>query len=177
MKNIPNKSKSYILPLFSKYVELDFLDEIYNTYCYNEEYEDECFIIVYTKSDDKEFKNYIDELKNNKYILNITNYEEYIVVIFNIPQELKKDYNNFLEGKFSKINKHHKMHILKFLVDVYGKSDIKVIREIEGVLYKKETLRKRLEEELEMSITADLELSSIPDTNRETFYLEYVKNL
>lgn len=163
-----NKSKSYILPLFSEYVELGFIRDVYNTYLFLEGKENKYFVIQYKKLDTEEFKNYLEVLQQNEIVEEIVE-NDYINVILKIPDKLEEDYQYFVSGDFSKITK--KDYIIKFLQKNYGSSQFPIIERIKQVLYKDRVLKEELEYSLDISLPEECELSSIPNKQSETLKL------
>jgi len=163
-----NKSKSYMLPLFSEYIKLDFIKAIYNTYLFLEGKENKCFVIQYKKLNTEEFNDYINSLLQNEYIEDIRE-DDYINVIIKVPETLEQDYNNFISGDFSKITK--KESIVNFLMNNYGSAQFKTIERIKQVLYKSKALKDELEYSLDIILPEECELSSIPNRQSETLKL------
>lgn len=163
-----NKSKSYMLPLFSHYLGLDFIKHIYNTYLFLEGKDDKYFIIQYNKVDDEDFHSYLNEIKKNKNIEDIVE-NDYLNVIVKIPEELEEDYNYFVSGNFSKIKQ--KKQIVEFLRKNYGSRQFKSIERIKQVLNKDKSLKEELEYTLDITLPPDCELSSIPNKQSETLKL------
>ena len=89
--------------------------------------------------------------------------KEYVIFRFNIPIDYLEDVKLFKKGKYSQMSKQLKRNIIKF-----HRLDSK--SRLYQVLYKREELRKLLEEELNAKITESMELDSIPDPINE--YLE-----
>lgn len=163
-----NKSKSYILPLFSEYIELGFIRDVYNTYLFLEGKENKYFVIQYKKLDTEEFKNYLEVLNQNELVEEIVE-NDYINVILRIPDSLREEYDYFVSGNFSKIAK--KKHIIQFLQKNYGSSQFPIIERIKQVLYKDRALKEELEYSLDITLPEECELSSIPSKQSETLKL------
>jgi hypothetical protein len=164
-----NKSKSYILPLYSKYIEIKYINLVYNTYLFLEGKEENYLIIQYIKENTKEFIDYINNLKLNDLVYKIIEKEDYINVVLNIPEEIKNDYSNFVEGNYSKIK--NKSIIVNFLMKNYGSRHFNAINRIKQVLNKDKSLKYELEYNLDTVLPEEIELSSIPCKQTETIKL------
>lgn len=164
-----NKSKSYVLPLYSKYINIRYIDLIRNTYLFLEGKYDEGLIIEYINKDNEDFKSYLEEISTNEFVNEIIYKEDFIFVVLKLPVELNSDYYNFINGSYSKIKE--KKTIVKFLSENYGAVQFKAINRINQVLNRDKALRAELEYNLDMVLPEDCELSSIPDKISETLIL------
>jgi hypothetical protein len=161
-----NKSKSYLLPLYDGYIKIKYVGSIVNTYLFLEGKENKCLIIQYSKRDTEEFNNYINQLKEEKLVVDIQDKEDYIYIILHVPEELEKDFDNFIYGNFSKISNKNK--IVNFLMENYGARSFQAINRIKQVLHKDRALKEELEYSLDISIPEGSELSSVPNKQMET---------
>lgn len=168
-----NKSYSYIFPLVADFIPIDesFIKCIDNTYCYLED--DELFTIVFNNVNIDDFNDYIDELKDSYLFRGVEVSKHKTAIILEFPDEIKEVCDMFLQGKYSKIPGEYKKDILDFLYKRHSKDKIKIIEE---TLYKHNSLKERLEKSLQVPLSEDMEYSSPPSTNTETFDLEYFKN-
>lgn len=163
---IINKSKSYVLPLLDEFVQIKYVEYVYNTYLFLEGEENKYIVIQY--EDNEYTKVYCEELDKD-YIKDIIFRDDYVYVIFKVPEEIIPDYNMFLEGRFSEIINKEK--ILNFLMKNYGSRYYNAINRIKQVLYRDKALRAELEFNLDITLPEDVELSSIPDKQTETIRL------
>jgi hypothetical protein len=166
-----NRSKAYILPLLNHYVDLQFVKNILNTYLFIEDDLNDYIIIEYNDIEEEDFQNYLIELSVNDYFKNIIKKDNKVYCIFDVNDNVRSDYDKFVNGKFSKISKNNKNKIISFSLKHYGVSNIQTINKIKKILNKDEELRRELEEELDVNIPENSELSSIPDMNNETLKL------
>ena len=86
----------------------------------------------------------------------------HVLFVFNVPESAIKSYEHFINGRYSQIDDIWKLKILefhKFDIDGYtGK-----------VLFQTESLRRELEQKLDIELSSDSELHSIVDMNTEVF--------
>jgi len=82
--------------------------------------------------------------------------------VFDVPTDYIKDYELFIEGKYSKFSPNYKSRILEF----HGFS---IHGQMAQILFQDENRRLRLQEELDAKIEPGSELLSIIDIKEETF--------
>jgi hypothetical protein len=170
-----NKSKSYLVPLLDTEVNVEYPNLLINSY-----------ISDYTISLLYEYSSHTSLTSNGRigfpiyedYLVNHLNFLDKLDVNLNqlscvlytflFPSKFYQEYDKFCEGRFSEFSEESKNIILKFLIKHYPKQG-NVVMNIRQVLYKDETLRKRLSEEFNTPIPIDLELSSIPNLNKEKY--------
>lgn len=163
---VSNKSKTYILPFINELLPIKFLNNLINTYIfYDGDYK---FCMKYKFSGKLEFMNYEKEIENNPlYHSTVDINKSEVVYILNIPIELIDTVDLFIQGKYSYIN--NKEIINKFYIEKYH---LPVNNKIWEILYRAESLRRKLEEELNVTICPEMDLSSPPDINNETFKIK-----
>lgn len=167
-----NKSKSYILPLFSGYIDIRFIDFIINTYIFTAEDSSlKCLHILYDikLKENPYYEEYVDELSTNLCLKDMKVTSKGVLLSLLIPAEHYDDYNYFLVGKYSNYQDNSKKKVLYFLHSTYPEF-YDTIKKVEAILYKKIELRKSLEDRLGISLPKDSELSSVIDVEEETFY-------
>lgn len=165
-----NKSKTYILPLFSTIINLKFIQNILNTYTHVENlYDDEkIFIISYKFINSPEFIQYENEIKNSKYYLTTIDDENNVNYVFKIPDSILYEYNKFLQGLYSEFREEKKRTILIFFIKLYSKIT-PIYEEVFGVLYKTIERKNKIEKTLNIKLNAGNELSAKPDKEKETY--------
>jgi hypothetical protein len=158
-------------------INIRYIDKLLNTYVFLEDYDRELIILSYNIDikHNFDYDDFINDIKASElYIENILIKDKSINFVFKIPDKYIDDYNLFTTGKYSKINKGTKMLILNTLTDKYGLTHgSKTLHKVRDVLYCGEDLRKELEAEFNMVIPKDWELSSIINTEDETFKMVY----
>jgi len=86
--------------------------------------------------------------------------DDYKMYVYNLPEGYKKNYHLFISGKFSQMDDEYKRHILNFHKDS-GVTDESIIH-VKRVLYKDEKLYEQWEKQLDVVISREQEISSIP---------------
>ena len=169
-----NKSITYFLPIFDKFVSIKYFNLLENTYFWYDDISTESFCLLY-KFDGRirgEYKHregfvvYEQELRNSKYYLGECDYNEYVLYMFELPKELQYIKYTLIEGKYSKLKEIYKKYILDFILQRYGSFDASVIKQI---LYKDAKYRNNLSEQLKIAIPENAELSSIINIENEMF--------
>lgn len=161
-----NKSAYFILPLIG--IRISQLENFINSYLY---YDLNEFI---GKSGNKKYV-YINLhlenniLEDNKYFASkeITNINT-IIYKFNFPERLYKDYNYFVEGKYSEFSETAK----RILCNYSSGKQINKNSQMYGILYKTETRRAYIEELVGEKLPINAELLSIPDLEKEIYLYE-----
>ena len=106
--------------------------------------------IYYIDGKRQVFSEYETELMSNPQFVKKLDCGKYTLYIFEFPEEYKKEYKNFLLGRYSKFSVSAKTKIIDFSKRMYGGSEI--VTEIVHVLYKNKFRKQRLERELGISI-------------------------
>lgn len=168
-----NKSRSYLLPLLFKELDIPhtYLKYVSNTYVRLKDYNStNIFILEVNKSEkeDKEFAKFINILYLCKGI--DSSYEDsngvlIFIIIFN---KFKDEYQYYIDGKYSKFSNHAKQTIIKFWSFVYGKDGNKFVRDVTDILYQNARLRNEIEQKLAVRLPLNAELSSICNLTKET---------
>lgn len=169
-----NKSKTYLLPLLNQYVSIDYTELIDNTYIYIHGFH-ECFGVMYKKDgDNAKFIRYCQDLMDNSLFQSVIELDYYILFIFQFPDLYIPEYYNFINGFYSQFSKDSKRLIIKYTSEVYRYPDL--VQDVTHILYKNRARKEKLEQELEIKLDEDAELSSIIDKDEETFNLEAYEN-
>lgn len=164
-----NKSYSYLIPLLNEECKIDInwfllINNVYTNY----EYEKDVICIKYDKYTNDDYIKYLEELKSNKLFKYCISSDEYEVLIFDFPNQYLQEYVCFKRGRFSEFRDIAKRKILDYILSGHS---IKQVHNIRDVLYKSNSLRKTLEDKLNIQLDKDTELSSIPDIEKETLIL------
>lgn len=157
-----NKSKTYLLYYFSETIGIKFFDLLKNTYLYYEGEKKICFLYKY--SGNKKFSDFERSLeKNENYVKTIDVSSDKVLYIMNIPEGLDSVIDLFLRGKYSELPE--KEELIFFLKSNFGlKDESKIIR----IINKDHILKQEIEERIGASI-GDLDLSEIPEFDKENF--------
>ena len=86
----------------------------------------------------------------------------FVIFVFNVPDYVQKQYDLYIDGKYSKFSPEFKSRIMDFHgFNIHG--------EMAQILFQDEKRRLRLQEELDAEIEPGSELLSIIDVEEETF--------
>jgi len=168
-----NKSKSYILPLLEGSIDIQYIRHIINTYLYLKPdlgITSRSIHVLYDKAiiEQELFEEYLEEVKSCFLFIDFREISEGYLLSFRIPERHIKDYDYFVEGRYSKFNNASKKKILYHLYKHYPELN-ELIKKIEYILYKEDTLKKAWEEKLNIRIPEEIELSSIMNPKDETY--------
>jgi len=164
----PNKSKTYLLPLFVDVLNLKYLEYIENTFLQVDGITEEpIFSILYRYSDkieyhvegDGGFMYYAEAVKKSEYFLKSFELGDYSLFVFKLPEQLNYAYGCLVEGKYSWLTPEEKQMIIKFINKQYP-DEKNIITQIIGILNRSKILRKTYEQTLNMPLPKDIELSS-----------------
>jgi hypothetical protein len=172
-----NKSITYLLPIFTRFVPVSYFRLLENTYLWFDDYTEETFCLLYkfdgkvrgTMASREGFTVYEERvLQRNKYYQGSDDYDKYVIFKFLLPEEMFQVRNLFLEGKYSKYSDEHKAAILDHILRFYGPAE-KVF--IERIFQRDPELRQQLLEKLGPStyLPPDAEVSSAPYIEDELF--------
>lgn len=176
-----NKSKTYLLPLISEFISFDYryFKFLENTYLFdNLNMYNNCIYFEYNfskiKVNSEKFEN--NMIDNNYFIdlLKIT--DKHKIFIFRIPEEYKTEYQYFKLGKYSKYSIPAKHIILDFYTNIYSGNinAIDFLMKLKQVLFKDNKLKQKIEEELNVRLSSDAELTDIMNKKNETLNIEKI---
>lgn len=162
VKLTKNKSFLFLLPL----LQLKSNSGIINAYIGNIS-EDSGDLVNHNIYLICETSNYYVE--GSKYFQHKVKLEDDSTILYTLrfPEEFSREYQYFLEGKYSKFSEEAKQILCKNACK--NTRNKPTDTNMYGVLYKTEEKRKQLEEVLSVKIDKDAELASIIDVNREIY--------
>lgn len=178
-----NKSKTYLLPLLSEFININtkFLPYLINTYLEDSEskYKNCIYILHDFNFKDKDFTAYEHELINNELYVDSYDIGSKVLYIFKFPEDYLPEYEFFKESKYSKFGKDAKILILEFWQQVYKNNPNAVIflTKVKNILFKENKLKRELEKQLNIKINDDAELGEFIDINNETFNFDIINNI
>jgi len=183
MSNIKyNASKTYLLPLISEVIDINykFIDYLENTYLFDLNNEYNNCIFLYHKYDFKnpEFTAYENKLTNNELFVKLIDIDDKVIYIFKFPEEYIHEYNCLINSKYSEFGNDAKDLIIRFWTELYGKIPvgIKLIMKIKQILYKDKKLKEEIEQRLSSKdhtvvLHTNSELGEYVDKDDETINL------
>lgn len=178
-----NKSKTYLLPLLSEFININtkFISYLENTYLEDNEnkYKDCIYILHDFNFKDKDFTAYEHELINNELYVDSYDIGSKVLYIFKFPEDYLPEYEFFKESKYSKFGEDAKILILEFWQQVYKNNPNAVIflTKVKNILFKENKLKRELEEQLNIKINDDAELGEFIDINNETFNFDIINDI
>jgi hypothetical protein len=95
---------------------------------------------------------------------------KYIIFKFSVPEQFEDDFLLFLSGSYSKFSNNYKEEILS--LNSYWSS---IYNNISKILFPNKKHRKEIEEFLDVKLSANAEIFSKPDLNKEIFNIKKLK--
>ena len=162
------KSVTYILPMLGYSIK-EFVN-IVNCYIADEgkpQYTNHIFLLhKFDGRSNADYLSYEETLVEHEHFEELYDPDRsHVMFIFRVPEYFQREYDLFKMGKYSKFNDDYKKHILNFLGPKYKTSKTR------QVLYKSKKLKKDMENRLGVNLTENMELSSVPNLEQETYKL------
>ena len=157
------KSSLFLLPMLGGTRRLFMYNKLFvNAFIAAEQHED-CIALLYRFSGDTIFLKFEQALKKFNSFRDTFDPSPYFVMfIFDVPDTYRKEYDLYMDGKYSKFSPEFKSRIMEFHgFNIHG--------EMAQILFQDEKRRLRLQEELDAEIEPGSELLSIIDVKEETF--------
>jgi len=124
---------------------------------------DNVIAVLFRFSGLKTFASLEDSMKKLKsYIKTEDPTKSTVLYLFKVPRRYQKDFDKFLEGKYSEMTENYKYKIMNF----HGVDDESSIGQI---LFKDPYRKEELENLLDMELPKDAELYSIPNMEQEIY--------
>lgn len=175
VKRVPNRSKTYLLPLLAEEVHIpnNLINNLVDTYLSDSRgaHENCIYLLFNYDSKDPNFLKFENTLFKNKHFVNLYELNTRVLYVLKFPKAYIKEYNMFKQSKYSKFGEDTKIIIVKFLSKLYGSNPkiIPIIKKIKQVLSKAESLKVKLETELNVVIKDNQELGELIDLNKENY--------
>lgn len=174
------KSKTYLLPLLSEFLDLKikFLPNLVNTYMFDENnnYQD-CFFILHTFDfKNSEFVKYEHNLTTNPLFVKHIDIGNKVIYVFRFPEEYLNEYYKLIDSKYSEFGDDAKQLILRFWGEVYSgnSSGVDFLLKVKQILYKDEKLRQKIQTNLGVTIDKNQELGDYINPETEILKLKKV---
>jgi len=166
LKTIYNKSFTYVLPMLGKALNINPSDvsACYIGDSYTNDFAGHILLIFH----DEFLKQNKDSLMKNDLFKDTYMHIEHEkqIFVFRVPDEHKDDFQKYLDGRYSRLKNSYKLEILTF-------HDVAKNSSVFHVLTRNKTLRRRLQNKLNVSIGEDLELCSKPDIQFEYYSINH----
>lgn len=174
-----NKSKTYLLPLISEFVNIkkEYFYNLENTYIFDDKglYKDSIYLLHNFSFKNPKLTSYEHELTDNHLFTDIIDdtSNNKVIYVFKFPEEYMHEYNKYKEGKYSEFNKDAKEIILNFYGDIYSNNDraVSFLLKTKQILFKNKILKEKYERELNVKIDDSAELSDPMNEEDETIKL------
>jgi len=144
-----------------------FIDGFLDDISHEIHYENSIYIL-FKPHDLEVFQHFLASERERITILDDYDYEEYVVVVYNIPTKYLSDYQLFLEGKYSKLSEDFKNLFTKTSEE--GRPTLQW-----EVFERTERLKSYWEKELDITLEEDQELWGAPDMSKEILDIEQIK--
>jgi len=149
-----NKSSQFTLPMLGQDREyFKWGSNLCNVFLgmQGEDYPDRV-LLLYRIQTDREYLEFEAKLENHPMYVGSTTYDIYHdLVEFKVPSRFKEDYQLLINGKYSHISEELKKRIIRF-------HSLKPNNPISQVIHKSEHRKNRLEKELSVTISDELDL-------------------
>lgn len=146
------------------------------------QYENSVYVLFKPENLDK-FREFLDkEYERTKAIIEDYDYEDgYVVVVYQLSDKYKKDFNLIKEGKYSKTSKSFQSEFPR-LVKIVREGDIKEAMSLQTRVFMRtddliEYWEERLGMNLKITLGEDYELWDIFDETKETLEIDKIKEL
>lgn len=132
--------------------------------------------IVFKRPLKEDFTQYyytLESLMNDVHYKEAIDTEEFLVLIFNVPEDCRRDFQLFIDGKYSQMSTDYKEHILSTYVQ-----DQKLYQWVMIALYPKDYHRNTLRDLLGVSkavLKDDCEVLDKPRLQEEVFSMDKIK--
>lgn len=163
--NITNICTGFVLPM----VGINY-NQLPNNFVNSYVTHDYRIVLVFdkTSSYDVKFYTFMERTKqNSKWLLDITDEDDEIVVIFRIPEVWKDDFDKYTKGKYSEFSRIYKEMLVRFFGDKRKKTDYTVTEF--DIIYPDDAKRKQVAEWLGVDISMIGEVFQAPDMDMEIY--------
>tara|TARA_R110000744_G_scaffold28831_1_gene69157 strand:- start:44 stop:802 length:759 start_codon:yes stop_codon:yes gene_type:complete len=163
------KSSNFIMPMLSGTRELYFWNKLFVNAFIKTPEDDDCIALLYRWSSNPlyvKFEKALSQFKNFRRRYDPS--PDYVMFVFDIPKRCIRNYNRFINGKYSKFSKEYKIDILDF-------HDAEIEDEIGQILFQSDKRRVALEKKLAADLPDESELLSIINIEDETYNPEMYK--
>lgn len=149
------KSSIFVMPMLGGNKNLFFWDRLFVNAFIETSEEKNCISLLYRWSSDPlfiKFEKALSKFKDFRKKYDPDPY--YVLFVFDIPKNNKRNYKLFKEGKYSKLSKLYKLSILDF-------HDLEMDSEVAQILFQSPKRKKVMEDKLGVTLEDNSELLSI----------------
>jgi hypothetical protein len=157
------KASWFLLPMFPGTRQAYFYDNLFMNCFVGTPEKSEVVSLLYRFSANRKFVDFEGAIKKLSNFISMEDSECTVLYVFDIPKKHRKDYNLFLEGKYSLISESYKERILDFHKGTH------LGYELEAILYKHESRREQVENRIGQNLLDSEEVYSIPNLFSEIY--------
>lgn len=129
--------------------------------------DNQIFIIFEKIEDNRPFNIFVDYIQSNKNFCGIVEEEDEFIMMFNIPERNKKNYNLFLSGKYSKFTSEFKALLCSYYGTQSEKDTYKVTEY--NTINPEKFKRKQIADRLDVDVSLIEEVMDKPDWDKEQY--------
>jgi hypothetical protein len=162
-----NNTSIFALPFLGGNRRLFMWDKLFiNAFIETSDHKD-CIALLYRYSGDVLFLKFESALCSFKTFRCKYDPDPYhVMFVFDVPKKCKQSFKHYINGKYSQIDDLWKLKILEFHgFDIDGHTG--------RILFQSDSLRRKMEKDLDVILPPNSELHSKPDERKEIFDLEY----
>lgn len=172
--NDTNRSKTYLLPLLSDYIEIEnkqINNSILNTYVEINKEEENILLYCEYKDNNEDYEKFEKSIFNSDLFIEKFEYNKNVAYLLKFPGYYKNEYYLYKKGLYSHFGDDCKLKIIRFWNKILGRNytNIPIIKKIKQILYKDPELNAKMRKELRVTIDLDQELGEAYNEKKEKF--------
>lgn len=162
-----NTSSIFALPFLGGNRKLFMWDRLFINAFIGTPDDTDCIALLYRYSGESLFLKFESALCSFRTFRHKFDPDPYhVMFVFDVPKSCRQSYKHFVNGRYSQIDDLWKLKILEFHgFDIDGHTG--------KILFQSDSLRRKMEEDLDVTLPPDSELHSKPDETKEVFDPEY----
>jgi len=167
MVALSTNSSIFVFPFLTGNRKLYMWDTLFvNAFIGTPEHEN-CICLLYRYSGESQFVKFESALRSFRHFRDQYEPDTYhTMFVFDVPDNAKASYEHYINGRYSEIDDLWKLKILEF-------HDFDIDGQVGKILFQSESLRKELEQKLDVVLPPDSELHDRPNLEKEIFDPEY----
>lgn len=159
----PNLCCTFVLPMCEINYR-SFPSNFINSYL---NYEDQILVVFENQPNNRPFNLFMEYIQSNKNFKESIEEADEIILVFNIPERNKENYNLFLDGKYSKFTKEYKALLCSYYGMQSEKNTYKVTEY--NTINPEKFKRQQIADRLGVNISEIEEVMDKPDPNKEQY--------
>lgn len=173
---LTNRSKTYLLPLISDYIEIKnktINNVILNTYIEfdNNEHKNCIFLLCDYLNNNEEYEEFEKSIFMSDLFIKHFEFGNKVGYLIKFPEYYMREYFLYKKGLYSEYGDDCKLKIIRYWNKILGRSTVNVpiVKKIKQILYKDPELNAKMRNELKIEIALDQELGEAYNERREKF--------